>query len=1149
MKKALLNFLFIFYSVSLIGQIDTEFWFVAPEVSKNDFQRYDEPIVLRMTTFNAPASITISMPGEPSFIPLQITAVADTSVSVDLSPWLELLENKPANTILNKGILIFASAPITAYYDVVSSYCNCNPELYSLKGTNALGTEFLLPGQTQFDNAPGYSPTPYNAFDIVATENKTTVKITPAKEIVGHVEGKAFQIVLNKGQTWSGVATGQSVESHLHGTEIISDKPIAVTVSDDLLWGINCGGDLVGDQVVPVNMAGNEFIGVRGFLTNDGDRLFVLGLSNNTSLYFDGSSTPLIINRGEVYNHRIQNNSTHLLSSSPVLVYQTSGYGCELGSAVLPQIQCTGSESVSVYRSNDFQFGILLSTEVGNETGFLINGDSTIVVASDFSEVPGTNGYWLAANVVLSPAQVPVGTTCMVSNRNGVFHMGLISGGSDIGCGYGYFSNFNSLELGADKRVCEGDTAVLDAGLGMEPYLWSTGATTRTISVNSPGEYWVQAGVGSCLLSDTVKISFQQLPIIDLGPDTLAVCGAASGFIFAPDGYSHYQWNVTGNSNILEVTSPGIYHCQVTDSVGCSGSDSMYVTFGPLPANLGEAIGLPLSLQDSLVAWYPFNGNPNDETGNGNNGSVIGNVILTTDRFGNANSAYEFPGEAFNYISVPHSSYLELNTFTISTWIFTETDYAYGRIVQKNRDIFSGHYGLYTTGVGGTVSYGVDVVSGDSFEPAIGTWHMVTGTLSGNFSSFYIDGQLVDDTIAPNTFVYTGTDPMAIGMHYYEGVPDYYTYPYRGKIDDVLIYNRVLSAEEVACLYSGDCSSLKLSASLPENSLCKGGSTSLTLFNAQPGVKYQLLKGGNEYGNFQVGNSDTLIFPIANLPETTSFTILATDTTTGCSITLDSAFVVEVNDISAIAIANMHSAYIPATVEVSAQAAGASTYEWWLDGVKFADTPESQIVIDSTGTHTLVLLVSSGPPDYCTDADTLFLTTTERTEVILEIPSSFTPNADGINDHFEFATEGIDSYTVWLKDSWGVLVYEYDKSTGKWDGLTKAGKEAPAGPYYYHVAARDYTEMALERSGVVYLIRDLIELSPNPAKDKLVIKMNGRLPGERIVQVISVHGRVLSEATVSGETFELGVSGFSPGLYLLRISNQMDVLNLKFIKE
>ncbi|MEI6260974.1 MAG: hypothetical protein WCR46_13855 [Deltaproteobacteria bacterium] len=47
-------------------------------------------------------------------------------------------------------------------------------------------------------------------------------------------------------------------------------------------------------------------------------------------------------------------------------------------------------------------------------------------------------------------------------------------------------------------------------------------------------------------------------------------------------------------------------------------------------------------LSDGLVACYPFNGNANDESGNGHHGTVIGGAVLTTDRFGNANSAYSF---------------------------------------------------------------------------------------------------------------------------------------------------------------------------------------------------------------------------------------------------------------------------------------------------------------------------------------------------------------------------------------------------------------------------------------------------------------------------------------------------------------------------
>lgn len=116
--------------------------------------------------------------------------------------------------------------------------------------------------------------------------------------------------------------------------------------------------------------------------------------------------------------------------------------------------------------------------------------------------------------------------------------------------------------------------------------------------------------------------------------------------------------------------------------------------------------------------------------------------------------------------------------------------------------------------------------------------------------------------------------------------------------------------------------------------------------------------------------------------------------------------------------------------------------------------------------------------------------------------------------------------------------------------MTRSGKEAPAGPYFYNITARDYTGMALERSGVVYLIRELIELSPNPAKDKLVIKMNGRLPGERSVRIISANGAVVADQILPGQNeCQLDISWLKSGFYLLVINNGIESQSISFIKE
>jgi hypothetical protein len=70
---------------------------------------------------------------------------------------------------------------------------------------------------------------------------------------------------------------------------------------------------------------------------------------------------------------------------------------------------------------------------------------------------------------------------------------------------------------------------------------------------------------------------------------------------------------------------------------------------------------------NGLVGYWPFNGNANDESGNGNNGTVNG-ATLTTDRNGNGNSAYYFNGGG-NYITIPYSSSIAVQGgITISCW-------------------------------------------------------------------------------------------------------------------------------------------------------------------------------------------------------------------------------------------------------------------------------------------------------------------------------------------------------------------------------------------------------------------------------------------------------------------------------------------------
>ena len=156
------------------AQVDTEFWFVAPEVWAN---HGDSPTLLRFATFDEPAVITVEQPANSSFPTQTLTIAANDVASLNLAPWLSQVENKPANTVLNFGLHISSTSLVEAYYEVNPSN-NLNPDIFALKGVNALGIDFVVPFQMYLNN--GYSQST-SSFDIVATEDSTTVTINPEK--------------------------------------------------------------------------------------------------------------------------------------------------------------------------------------------------------------------------------------------------------------------------------------------------------------------------------------------------------------------------------------------------------------------------------------------------------------------------------------------------------------------------------------------------------------------------------------------------------------------------------------------------------------------------------------------------------------------------------------------------------------------------------------------------------------------------------------------------------------------------------------------------------------------------------------------------------------------------------------------------------
>jgi len=228
---------------------------------------------------------------------------------------------------------------------------------------------------------------------------------------------------------------------------------------------------------------------------------------------------------------------------------------------------------------------------------------------------------------------------------------------------------------------------------------------------------------------------------------------------------------------------------------------------------------------EGLISWYPFNGNANDESGSGNNGTLSG-ATLDLDRFGNLNSSFSFNGStdyiAFNLGSIENK--LPANSAsTSSVWIKTEDlqgpiislqgtgGYTYNLHIGTLSDVVksSGDYGMMIRdnccGIG-NYKWGSNVVNNN--------WHMITIVRSSNGTlKLYKDGVLdaTGNSGSSGELIFTPTK-MAFGADLdwiilsKEGcgscntVDDQY---FEGLLDDVGIWNRALTETEIIELYSG----------------------------------------------------------------------------------------------------------------------------------------------------------------------------------------------------------------------------------------------------------------------------------------------------------------------------------------------------------
>lgn len=247
-----------------------------------------------------------------------------------------------------------------------------------------------------------------------------------------------------------------------------------------------------------------------------------------------------------------------------------------------------------------------------------------------------------------------------------------------------------------------------------------------------------------------------------------------------------------------------------------------------------------IDLTSNIIANYPLNGNANDVSANNLNGSIFGNIVPTTDRFGNANGAYFFGGTNSDYIAVPHNDLLNFSneSFSLSVWAFRTGLSFNGILVNKGGDIVDGYSIRVNADGNSNAGFRLNNPSRWFFDNddirtptdiIDNTWTNYTGTYDNATRTmrFYENGKMVAEKIIFTNFVQNNTLDFTIGQHSTatKNINSTTQYPFTGAIDDVILYGRTMNHCEAYSLFHALPTTL---SAITNVTVCSGSVVSLS---------------------------------------------------------------------------------------------------------------------------------------------------------------------------------------------------------------------------------------------------------------------------------------------------------------------------------
>lgn len=442
-------------------------------------------------------------------------------------------------------------------------------------------------------------------------------------------------------------------------------------------------------------------------------------------------------------------------------------------------------------------------------------------------------------------------------------------------------------------------------------------------------------------------------------------------------------------------------------------------------------IVFPISAQiplSGLKGYWPFHGNAADSSGNGNNG-VVHNAKLVKDRFGNCDQAYQFDGVNDNII-VPNSSsinFANTSDFTVAFWIKMHPNNYDGIPLCKNQyGSFSGYQffvNINNPGYCNSPNHASFYVASGANQDACSNnpidtnWHFFAGVYNHitNNAVFYLDAVLQTDIGHRTGNINTLTD-------LYFGSNTVGTNKFKGTLDAIRIYNRMLTQQEIDILYNEPDPGSGIGLDfLRDTAICAGNTVLLYPGSA---VSYTWSTGAHS--------------PSILIDSTGKYWVDIV-TTDGCLRT-DTAHVTVTDKIEKELVTDTTICSDPIVVYINDKN---YSVVWWNG------SQGDSVIISNAGTYSLEASLNG-----CKIYDKFVVNNAGISGSDNIVPNVFTPNNDGVNDYFKLVAPLVSIKEIRIYNRWGKLVFQDHQTEFMWDGRGKNGQQDD-GTYFWIISYID----------------------------------------------------------------------------------------------